>query len=125
MDYTHFPKVFGKSSLKQLFLCIKDFVQKRFFFFFLLGRLLWSLSAVSLPKEEREGDDPHQQNEAWENEVVAVSTSFAQNHFVCCIKEELVLFDFNVDLDECHKMEIDHQPVDLEEPLVVVVQSFP
>ena len=96
-------------------------VQKRSAFF-LLGWLSWSFAAASLPEEERERNDSHEEDEACEYEVVAVSISLAQNswYFVRWPNVEWVLFDLNEALDERHKKKIGHQPVDLKEPFVVV-----
>ena len=96
-------------------------VQKRSALFF-LGWLFWSFSAVSLPKEERERNCSHEQDEACEYEVIAVSTSLTQNswHCVCWATVECVSLNLIEALDECHKKKIGHQPVDLEDPFEVV-----
>ena len=108
-------------TLEKVVLCIQDMVQKRSAFF-LLGWLSWSVAAASLPEEERERNDSHEEDKACEYEVVAVYPSHAQNswYFVCLPNVEWVLFDLNEALDERHKKKIGHQPVDLKEPFVVV-----
>ena len=76
-----------------------------------------------MPKEEREWFDSHEQHQAYEYEVIAVSPCRAQNswYLVCWANVECVFFNLDDALDDCHKKKIDHKPVDLEEPFVVVV----